>query len=140
MTVQDREMSESRFDTLAASYGADLQRWPLVERAAADRLAFTSERARAVLAKQRRLDDQLASYVIAPPTTDFIGRILASAPTSRSHARHRRLWWSVGLLGAALAGSASGAAAVTLLLSLSVKELDAQTIFGDITVTEFIYE
>ena len=45
-----------KFEALAASYGAELRRWPEVNRAEAEALVRSSERARAILAAARRLD------------------------------------------------------------------------------------
>lgn len=45
-----------KFEALAASYGAELRRWPEVNRAEAEAFVRSSERARAILAEARRLD------------------------------------------------------------------------------------
>jgi hypothetical protein len=46
----------TRFQVLAESYGADLQRWPRESRAEAERLLAVSSEARRVLAEARILD------------------------------------------------------------------------------------
>jgi len=50
-----------RFGTLAASYGGDLQRWPLELREEAQALLNVSAAARAILDDARMLDDDIAA-------------------------------------------------------------------------------
>lgn len=61
----DREvltmMTLKRLKALAGSYGADLQRWPQKERAAARELLDSSEQARDFLEQERSLDEGIAA-------------------------------------------------------------------------------
>ena len=54
-------MTSSRFAALAASYGADLNRWPVETRDAARSLLAVSPRAQAVLDAERDLDAAILS-------------------------------------------------------------------------------
>ncbi len=54
-------MALSRFEALAASYGADLNRWPAETRDAARALLAVSTRAQAVLDAERDLDAAILS-------------------------------------------------------------------------------
>lgn len=54
-------MTLRRFQALADSYGADLQRWPEAERDAARALLRLSPRAQSVLAAAQRLDAAIAA-------------------------------------------------------------------------------
>ncbi len=54
-------MPLEEFETLAASYGADLRRWPETSQEAARALFATSPRARAVIQKAAALDMALAA-------------------------------------------------------------------------------
>jgi hypothetical protein len=54
-------MTLRRFSALAASYGADLRRWPGTERGRAETLLASSSEARAALEEARRLDHRIAA-------------------------------------------------------------------------------
>lgn len=54
-------MTLKKFEALAASYGAELRRWPEANRAEAEALIRSSEPARAILAEARRLDGAIAA-------------------------------------------------------------------------------
>jgi hypothetical protein len=98
-------MTEERFLTLAAAYGADPRRWPHSERAAA--MAFADANpavARPWLTAERLLDEALDRYEVAAPASALRDRVVAAARRAAS----RRTWrWLVGAgLGMGLASSA----------------------------------
>lgn len=117
-------LSQERFDALAAAYGADPERWPPGERAAA-RLRLQQDAAaeaiRAAAALDRLLDLLPAP---APPDPHLRRRILAAAPTPRSGlaAWLGALWRELG--GARRAGPAF---ALSLVLGVLLAPLAAST-------------
>lgn len=132
-------MAWERFAALADSYGADLRRWPAVERAAAEALlAGDGPRAEDILGRAERLDGLLDRYRAPAPSAALIGHVLATAPQPALLWPRARLWWSgLGLAGVGLAGAVSGALALSLatpaLLDHRVADwADGQTIFGDV--------
>jgi hypothetical protein len=117
-------MTEDRFRALAEAYGADLRRWPLVERDAAQ--AFTEanrDTAEAILDAERSLEAQLEAYLVEPSPA-LRRRVIDLAPHARAVARAWRwitaLGLGVGLAASAVAGVAAGVsfapASVTRLL------------------------
>lgn len=85
-------MDRTRFESLAAAYGADFQRWPANERAAAAAYAGAHEaEAAAVLAEARASDAMLDAGRVAEPDTGLLAaRILAQAPKRRDAGFDRR--------------------------------------------------
>lgn len=80
-------MNETRFRNLIAAYGANPQRWPADERAAADAFLAASPDARGALADQVRVDAWLDGLPeVAPSPT--LARRVAEIPI-RSDARAR---------------------------------------------------
>jgi hypothetical protein len=105
-------MSEERFLTLAAAYGADMARWPAGERAAAQAfVAANPQVVEACLAAERLLDAALERYAGRDATSLLRARIIAAAPRERA-AGSRRRWLTGAGLGLGLAAScAAGVAA-----------------------------
>lgn len=129
-------MNAERFALLASTYGADLRRWPTVERDAAQRLVESGDTAAlAALAEARALDATLDTYDAGSVSAAFIDRIIAAAPAGATWTWTRaRLWWSgAGLAGLGLAGAALGA----LMISIATPVLlggddEVLTAFGQI--------
>jgi len=115
-------MTPERFAYLAEAYGADLQRWPIAERAAAQALLEHGDAASLdVLRQARRLDSLLDSYQLASPDPTLARRIAASALTARPLSFWSRYagWLSrVGFVGVGLAGIAAGMLVASLSLPL----------------------
>jgi anti-sigma-K factor RskA len=135
----DHYLDRERFTALAETYGADLRRWPVRERAAAEALlARDRTGARAILSRHGDLDAQLDAYSVPAPSAALIARILATAPQPALLWSRARLWWSgLGLAGIGLAGAATGALALTVATPAVVDHHavgfpDNQTIFDDI--------
>jgi len=110
-------MDLKRFEALAEAYGADLRRWPVAERGAADSLmASQPEGTCAVLSAAEALDDWLAAS--PPPTPSFALRdaVLAAAPKARPQ-RSAIGWWlsGAGFASAALVGVFVGGSALTAI-------------------------
>jgi hypothetical protein len=120
-------MTEDRFRHLAAAFGADLDRWPESERAAA--AAFLSREptaAQGALAPERRLDETLASYAASEPRYELRERIIAAAPRQRAVGRTLR-WLAGAGLGLGLAVScAAGVATGFSFAPQSVTHMFAQ--------------
>lgn len=122
-------MTPERLERLAEAWGADPRRWPASERVAALVLLARDAGARNLLARAAELDALLDTHAVAAPGDRLVEDVLASAPAGRSGSRagagHRRLprrgwWWSgAGIAGVGLAGTASGAIAVALALSVT---------------------
>lgn len=109
-------MTPERFAALAATYGADLRRWPAAEREAARRLeASGEEAARRALSEAADLDHLLAAWVLPRPSHALHRSICASAPVPAEGRTPARFWWpGLGLAGAGLAGALAGASAIAL--------------------------
>ena len=109
-------MNDDRFRELASAYGADLDRWPEAERAAAaDFIAQHAEAARALLAAERGLDGALAADQAAEPGHALRVRIVEAAPRQRIAGRAMRWLAAAGLgLGFAASAAAGVAAGVNL--------------------------
>jgi len=105
-------MSEERFLTLAATYGADMARWPAGERAAAQAfVAANPQVVEACLAAERLLDAALERYGARDATSLLRTRIIGAAPRERA-AGARWRWLTGAGLGLGLAAScAAGVAA-----------------------------
>ncbi|MBV2149869.1 hypothetical protein KRZ98_16615 [Sphingobium sp. AS12] len=139
MMRDEPNMAWERFTALADSYGADLYRWPAVQRDAAEALlASDAARADGILGCAGRLDGLLDHYRTPLPSAALVGRILAAAPRPALLWSRAKLWWSgLGLAGVGLAGAVSGALALSLatpaLLDHRAADwADGQTIFGDV--------
>jgi hypothetical protein len=125
-------MNEDRFLTLAAAYGADMNRWPAGERFVAAAFAAANPQVvEACLAAERLLDAALQRYEARGANAAVRTRIIASAPHERMVGAVRR-WTAAAGLGLGLAASAAagvaagytlGNPAVTRLLGPS--DLDA---------------
>jgi hypothetical protein len=110
MTRED--MSEERFLTLAAAYGADMTRWPAGERAAADAfVAANPQIDAACLAAERLLDATLGRYAAPDAAATLRTRIIFAASRERAAGAVWR-WLAGAGLGLGLAAScAAGVAA-----------------------------
>ncbi|MFW0753910.1 hypothetical protein ACN1C3_04030 [Pseudomonas sp. H11T01] len=126
-------MTLERFSHLANVYGADLQRWPSTERAAAQvLLAGGDAEVLKVLHQARWLDNILDSHPVAAPTPDLVRRIVASAPLAAPPSfwtRHARWLSRAGFVGAGLAGIAAGMLVVSLDLPLTTSPDALPSIF-----------
>jgi len=109
-------MSEERFLTLAAAYGADLARWPAGERAAAQAfVAANPQIVEACLTAERLLDAALERYGARDATSLLRTRIIAAAPRERATGARWRWLTGAGLgLGLAASCAAGVAAGYTL--------------------------
>ena len=113
-------MTPERFHQIVEAYGADPQRWPPQERAAAQAWASVHrQQAQAWLAEAAGLDAWLATDRLAPPDTSLQQRIVASAPARparRATPQRRAWWWSGAAVGVGLLGGVAGALAVSFFV------------------------
>jgi hypothetical protein len=105
-------MTEDRFRALAEAYGADLRRWPLAERDAAQAfLEANADAAAAILELERALEAQLEAYIVEP-SPSLRGRVIDIAPRARAVDRTWRwitaLGLGLGLAASVVAGVAAG--------------------------------
>jgi len=109
-------MDEARFRAIVDAYGADEQRWPHAERAAAQAWANAHRsEAHALLETAARLDDWLDRYEVAPATDALHRRIVGRAPVRVASRAHT--WWSgAALAGVGLLGGLTGALAVSFFV------------------------
>ena len=123
-------MNPSRFNALADAYGADLERWPEAERAAARAHLRDHPDARSSLAAARDLDLALAGWTMEGPGSALAARIAAIA-APRTHVRRLRLFLSGLGATAALAGLAAGAVFVASMAQPGVADADGTlTVLG----------
>ena len=118
-------MSPERLQTLIETYGADLRRWPDIERTAARVLLEQGapELSR-LLAEAALLDDWLDHHTVDAPDDDLVRRLVASGDAARPATRalvtpgRRKTWWwpGAGLAGIGLVGSVVGALTVSVAL------------------------
>jgi hypothetical protein len=111
-------MTEARFMTLLAAYGAELSRWPVEERVAAEALlAVAPHRLKDIWESERVFDRLLALEKDVPAPIALEGRVLAASPPPRAARRPQRLfgrwtppqWATGGAIAASLAlGFAAG--------------------------------
>jgi hypothetical protein len=116
-------MNETRLKRLIEAYGAEPERWPAGDRAAALALLDTSAEARAMMAEARRLDQLLKAVPVgstAPDATAALRRKIAALPDAPPRAARAngvtigpwsaaRLWASAaGLAAAGLIGFVVG--------------------------------
>lgn len=121
-------MTPERFEGLADAWGADLQRWPEAERAAARGLLAREPGLQAMLAHAAALDAVLDAHRIAAPGAGLVRGVLDAAAASsprRPQARSGRprigWWWSgAGAAGLGLAGAAAGVLAVSMALTAAM--------------------
>ena len=114
-------MTPERFHQIVEAYGADPQRWPPQERAAAQAWAgMHRQQAQAWLAEAAGLDAWLATDRLASPNAALQQRIVASAPArpARRATPQRRAWWWSGaaVAGVGLLGGVAGALAVSFFV------------------------
>lgn len=115
-------MTPERFSHLAEAYGADLQRWPISERAAAQSLLDSRHpMALDTLHQARWLDTLLDKHQVVIADPALARRIIASAPLNAAPSFWRRHidWFSrAGFFGVGLAGIAAGMLVVSLGMPL----------------------
>lgn len=134
----DEIMSEARFRHLSEAYGSHIERWPEADRAAAAVFA-TTEAGMRLLADAARLDRMLDRFEVALPSPALERRIIAEARRPRGIlALIRSRWAGLGLVGVGLAGAATGAATMMLVLTAPVPDTRLSgdriaTVFGDIS-------
>jgi hypothetical protein len=105
-------MTLERFCALADAYGGVIARWPEDQRDAAMRFA-ADPAAVTILQEASAVDTMLDAWSVPAPVSSLSGRIAGHrAMPHRSPAGRVRLWWSGIGIAAALAGAASGTAAV----------------------------
>ncbi|MEB2649276.1 hypothetical protein [Pseudomonas canadensis] len=111
-------MTPERFAYLADAYGANLQRWPLAERGAAQALLDGGNvSAREVLDQAGWLDAQLDSHQLAFTDPALARQIRQSALRRTSFWARYAAWLSpAGLVGVGIAGVVTG----MLVASMSV--------------------
>lgn len=134
----ERIMDRERFHALCDAYGGRIERWPAAEIAAAQGFAVTDEGKR-LLAGAARLDAMLDRFQVSLPSPALERRILAETRRPRGIlAVIRSRWAGLGLVGVGLAGAATGAAAMMLVMTAPLHD-DAlggdriATVFGDIS-------
>jgi hypothetical protein len=111
-------MTEARFMTLLAAYGAELSRWPAEERGAAEALlAVAPHRLKDIWESERVFDRLLTLEKDIPAPISLEGRVLAASPSPRAARQSQRLfgrwtppqWATGGAIAASLAlGFAAG--------------------------------
>jgi len=105
-------MTLDRFRALADAYGGVIARWPEDQRDAAMRIA-ANPAAVTILQEASAVDTMLDAWSVPAPASSLSDRIAGHrAMPHRSPAGRARLWWSGIGIAAALAGAASGTAAV----------------------------
>ncbi len=105
-------MTLDRFRALADAYGGVIARWPEDQRDAAMRIA-ADPAAVTILQEASAVDTMLDAWSVPAPASSLSDRIAGHrAMPHRSPAGRVRLWWSGIGIAAALAGAASGTAAV----------------------------
>lgn len=105
-------MNTERFQELADAFGADLRRWPDLERFTAERfLRDSPQEARAILDGAAELDVFLDKAASAAPSLALKERIIALAPRQLRPAFTRRGAWAsgAGLAAACVLGVMVGA-------------------------------
>lgn len=83
-------MTLQRLQQLLDAYGANTERWPSEERAAASALLAHSAEARAQQDEASRLDALLDLTPSVHPSIELVARILAAAPTERTQTESAR--------------------------------------------------
>ncbi len=101
-------MTPERFRAIIEAYGAEPQRWPATERAAAEDFARGSLEANALLLREAELDDLLGRYRVQSPGSALTGAVVASAPPFQKSSSGYLLK-GFGFIGAGLAGAIAGA-------------------------------
>ena len=111
-------MTPERFAYLADAYGADLQRWPVAERGAAQELLDSANAsAREALNQAGWLDAELDSHQLALTDPALARQIRQSVPRRASFWSRYAAWLSpAGLVGVGIAGVVTG----MLVASMSV--------------------
>ena len=113
-------MTPERFAQLAEAYGAQLQRWPAEERAAAQRLlASDAAQAQAALQQAQWLDGQLDGYRLAAPSPQLAQQIVASAnPPPSRWSRWFGWLFPASFVGVGVAGVLAGMLVASMALPL----------------------
>ncbi|MCK6190024.1 hypothetical protein [Pseudomonas sp. EYE_354] len=113
-------MTPERFACLADAYGADLRRWPVAERGAAQALLDAGHpHAREALAQATWLDAQLDGHQARFADPALARQIRRSAPLRRSFWSRYANWLSpVGLVGVGIAGVVTGMLVMSLNMPL----------------------
>jgi hypothetical protein len=130
-------MDAARFRRLCDAYGGRIDRWPDAVQADAALFAETTE-GRRLISAACKLDAMLDRYRVVRPARQLEARIIARAQAPRGLlALLRSRWAGLGLVGVGLAGAATGALAMTLVLTAPLREDGLQsdriaTVFGDI--------
>lgn len=129
-------MNSERFQELADAFGADLRRWPDLDRLAAERfLRAAPDEARAILDGAAELDAFLDQAASAAPSAALKARILALAPAApRPLWRRTSAWVSgAGLAAACVLGVMVGVNASAAFLSDPNMDtvLEASTAFDE---------
>lgn len=83
-------MTVQRLQQVFDAYGANLERWPSEERAAALVLLAQSVEARAQQEEAARLDSLLNLAPVAYPSAELVTRLLAAAPIEETQAENPR--------------------------------------------------
>ncbi len=116
-------MTPERFCTLLDSYGADVRRWPELERAPAQELlARCSSELGRQLADAGWLDGWLDQHCVAEPGDDMLRHAVVAAaqvnvaPRRGGWAPGRWFWPGIGWAGVGLAGTLAGIFAASIVL------------------------
>ncbi len=116
-----------RFQELADAYGADIDRWPPLDRVGASALiAVDPESAGPILARASELDGWLDASLDPPPASWLIEAIIASAPRPRLMGSRRR--WGIGLGAGLAAASVAGVLAGSAAAPIAASRLHGQPV------------
>lgn len=130
-----RPLTLDRFRELADAYGGAIARWPEDQRDAAARMA-SQPAAIEILARASALDESLDGWRVSLPSVSLRDDVIGRAPKPAGNfAARARLWWSGVGIAAALAGVASGTAAVAMVTPIDASS-DGSTSFGDVGAQE----
>ena len=119
-------MTPERFAYLADAYGADLQRWPVAERGAAQELLDSANAsAREALNQAGWLDAELDSHQLALTDPALARQIRQSVPRRASFWSRYAGWLSpAGLVGAGIAGVVTGMLVASMSVPLPLMSSD----------------
>ncbi|ADU13626.1 hypothetical protein Astex_1963 [Asticcacaulis excentricus CB 48] len=137
------QITSERFEAIVDAYGAEPQRWPQDERAAA--LLFMQQHpevARRVLAEARTLDSWLSSADEVEPSValqwEVLARMMPAGLTARPApfaARPRRRRWLAGGIGLAAACAAGIVFGVNIGL-MTLSEARAEAVLASASLAE----
>lgn len=134
-------MSLTRFTEILDAYGANEQRWPIVERDLALQLLQSSEAARALQVQAAELDQGLDSWVLAAPSANLQAQVIASFVPKKSGWRSvlAEFWRDIGgwrMAGPAFAASLAIGAVVPFWLDDGSTDLPEEDLIAAVQMVE----